>query len=233
MDKGEEAVRMGIHDGHRGRMRARFLKAGLNGFQPHEALELLLQFAIPQKDTNGIAHNLMDRYGSLAAVLRAPVEDLQTVNGIGEYSAVLLHLVLQINDMAEREAGQRKTQVIDSSRKAGEFLTKCLAGKTTEVIYMLSLNASCELLHCECLEEGSVNRAHLSVQKVVKEAILHSASRVILGHNHPGGSTELSAEDIEVTARVKAALATIDVTLDDHIIVANKEFVSMSDLMCL
>ena len=70
---------MGIHDGHREKMRARFLNAGLDSFAPHEALELLLYYAIPRRDTNAIAHTLMERYGSLTAVLNAPVEDLQKV----------------------------------------------------------------------------------------------------------------------------------------------------------
>ena len=84
---------MGIHDGHREKMRRRFLQGGLEAFADHEALELLLYYAIPRRDTNPIAHALMDRYGSLSAVLSAPVEDLQKVNGIGESAAVLLRLV--------------------------------------------------------------------------------------------------------------------------------------------
>ena len=87
---------MGIHDGHREKMRRRFLTAGLEPFADHEALELLLYYAIPRRDTNPIAHALMERYGSLSAVLSAPAEDLQKVAGVGESAAVLLRLAPQL-----------------------------------------------------------------------------------------------------------------------------------------
>ena len=110
---------MGIHDGHRGKMRQRFLKSGLEAFADHEALELLLYYAIPRRDTNPIAHALMDRYGSLPAVLSAPVEDLKKVEGIGENAAVLLKLVPQLQQKARLTEAER---VLNSSEKAGEFL---------------------------------------------------------------------------------------------------------------
>jgi len=92
---------LGIHDGHREKMRQRFLQGGLEHFADHEALELLLYYAIPRKDTNPIAHELMNRYGSLSAVLAAPVEDLQKTPGIGESAAVLLKLVSQLYQKAD------------------------------------------------------------------------------------------------------------------------------------
>ena len=103
---------MGIHDGHREKMRRRFLTGGLDGFADHEALELLLYYAIPRRDTNPIAHALMERYGSLSAVLAAPVEDLQKVEGIGERAAVLLKLVPQVCRMARLEEAQRQQQAM-------------------------------------------------------------------------------------------------------------------------
>lgn len=226
-------VRVGIHDGHRSRMRTRFLKDGLDSFAPHEALELLLHYAIPQRDTNATAHALMDRYGSLSAVLNAPVEDLKNVEGIGEYSAVLLKLVPKLCDMARMEDLLRQEVVLNNSDAAGRFLVSCLAGERTEVVYLLCLDASCKLVHCRRLEEGSANRAHLNVRKVVENALLHSANRVILGHNHPGGSSAPSPADIDVTAQVKTALTAIDVVLDDHIIVAGESYASMRQLSCL
>lgn len=108
---------MGIHDGHREKVRARFLTAGLDAFADHEALELLLYYAIPRRDTNPIAHALMERYGSLSAVLEAPVEDLRKVEGVGESAAVLLRLVPQLSRKA-RLADARET-VLNSAERAG------------------------------------------------------------------------------------------------------------------
>lgn len=223
----------GVHSGHRDRMRERFLKSGLNGFAPHEALELLLFYSIPQKDINPLAHALIERYGSLAAVFDAPVDDLITVKGVKMKTAVLLNLVPKICDMARVQESKRNDQVLGSADAAGRYLLKYLRGETNEVVYMVSMNADGMVLTCEKLEEGSVSRARLSTRKVVERALVHSASRVILGHNHPGGSPAPSAEDIASTARIKEALYAIDVRLDDHIIVAGDRYASMSNLALL
>ena len=118
---------MGIHDGHREKMRRRFLQGGLEPFADHEALELLLYYAIPRRDTNPIAHALMERYGSLAAVLDAPVEDLQKVEGVGESAAVLLKLVPQLYRKARLAEAERET-VLNSSERAGAYLLERFAG---------------------------------------------------------------------------------------------------------
>ena len=127
---------MGIHDGHREKMRKRFCETGLEGFADHEALELLLYYAIPRRDTNGLAHRLMLRYGSLAALLQAPVEDLQRVEGIGESAAVFLKLVPAFVYKAQRSAAGQDT-ILNSTEKAGRFLLSCFAGERNEAIYQL------------------------------------------------------------------------------------------------
>ena len=123
---------MGIHDGHREKMRQRFLKGGLESFADHEALELLLYYAIPRKDTNPIAHALMDRYGSLSAVLTAPVEDLRKVEGIGENAAVLLKLAPQLCRKARMADAEQET-VLNSSERAGAYLLERFADARNEV----------------------------------------------------------------------------------------------------
>ena len=112
---------MGIHDGHREKMRRRFLETGLDGFADHEALELLLYYAIPRRDTNPIAHAIMDRYDTLSGVLNAPVEDLQKVEGIGESAAILLSLVSKISRKA-RLADTGPDKILNSVEQAGAYL---------------------------------------------------------------------------------------------------------------
>ena len=219
---------MGIHDGHREKMRERFLAGGLEGFAPHEALELLLYYAIPRRDTNPIAHALMDRYGSLSAVLNAPVEDLQKVEGIGKSAAILIHTVAQINQKAAIDDAASE-HVLNSSERAGKYLLTRYSGKKRELVYQLCLDQKGKLLACKLLGEGGVTAAAVDVRQVVENAILTSASAVILSHNHPSGIALPSHEDYAVTVRVKAALATIGVTLTDHIIVADGDYVSMAD----
>ena len=138
---------MGIHDGHREKMRRRYLETGLEGFADHEALELLLYYAIPRRDTNPIAHALMERYGTLSAVLSAPVEDLQKVEGIGGSAAVLLSLVSRINRKA-RLADAAQETVINSTEQAGAYLLERFAGETREVVYLMCLDRKGKLLAC-------------------------------------------------------------------------------------
>lgn len=219
---------MGIHDGHREKMRQRFLKAGLEPFADHEALELLLYYAIPRRDMNPVAHALMDRYGSLSAVLSAPVEDLQKVDGIGENAAVLLKIVPQLCRKA-RMADTEQETVLNSSERAGTYLLERFADARNEEVYQLCLDRKGKLLACKRLGEGGVTNAELNLRKVMENAILTSASAVILAHNHPSGIALPSKDDYTTTDRVKKALKTIGVELADHIIVADGDFVSMAD----
>ena len=219
---------MGIHDGHREKMRRRFLETGLEGFADHEALELLLYYAIPRRDTNPIAHALMERYGSLSAVLNAPVEDLQRVEGIGESAAVLLSLVSRISRKA-RLADAAQETVINSTERAGTYLLERFAGETREVVYLMCLDRKGKLLGCKRLADGGAASADLNIRKVMETVLLTSASAVILSHNHPSGVALPSPEDTSTTLQVREALRTIGVELVDHIIVADRDFVSMAD----
>lgn len=221
-------MHVGIHDGHREKMRRRFVTSGLDAFADHEVLELLLYYVIPRRDINPIAHALMDRYGSLPAVLSAPMEDLQRTEGIGENAAVLLHLVPQVCRRA-RLAQAGEDQVLNSSERAGAYLLECFEGESKEVIYQLCLDRKGKLLACKRLGEGSVASADLDVRRLVENAILTGASAVILAHNHPSGVALPSDGDYTATMRVRTALNAIGIELADHIIVADGDFVSMAD----
>lgn len=218
---------MGIHDGHREKMRRRFQETGLEGFADHEALELLLYYAIPRRDTNELAHRLLTRYGSLSALLQAPIEDLRRVEGVGESAAVLLKLVPAFVYKAQRSAGQET--VLNSTEKAGRYLLTCFAGERNEVIYQLCLDRKGKLLARKRLSEGGSAAAELNIRRLVENALLSSASAVILSHNHPSGIALPSREDYTTTRRVQEALATIGVELLDHIIVAEDDYVSLAD----
>lgn len=217
---------MGVHDGHRKNMRSRYLSHGLEGFAPHEALELLLYYALPRRDTNAIAHALIDRYGSLSAALSAPVEDLQKVEGIGESAAILLNLVAPLYRKAVLSEAET---VLSTPERVGQYLIALFHGKQREYAYELCLDQKGRLLACRELAQGSSTSAAVEMRQVVEAAILTSASTVILAHNHPSGVALPSQEDYVFTDRAKAALATIGVMLADHIIVADDDYVSMAE----
>ena len=136
---------MGIHDGHREKMRQRFLKGGLENFADHEVLELLLYYAIPRRDTNPIAHALMERYGALSAVLNAPVEDLKKVPGIGESAAILLKLAPQVYSRARLADAEQET-VLNTVSRVGAYLLERFSGERNEVLYQLCLDRKGRLL---------------------------------------------------------------------------------------
>ena len=156
------------------------------------------------------------------------MEDLQKVEGIGERAAVLLKLVPQVCRMARLEEASREA-VLNSSERAGSYLLERFSGETREVIYELCLDRKGKLLACKRLGEGGVSYADLDIRKLVENALLTSASAVILAHNHPSGVALPSSEDYATTDRAKQALATVGIPLTDHIIVADQDFVSFAD----
>lgn len=219
---------MGIHDGHREKKRQQFLQHGLDSFADHEVLELLLFYAIPRKDTNPIAHALMDRFGSLDAVLAAPVEELCRVKGVGESAAALLKLIPQVYRRSRIAAAERE-RVLNSSQRAGDYLLELFTGETAEVLYELCLDRKGKLLACRRVGEGGVSSINVDLRKIVENALLTGASGVILSHNHPSGIALPSADDCAATVRVKEALKTVGLVLVDHIVVADGDYVSMAD----
>ena len=218
---------MGIHDGHREKLRRRFLDGGLDTFADHEALELLLFYAIPRRDTNELAHRLMEHYGTLDAVLTAPLEELTQISGIGENAAALIRLVPRLAQKARLSAAAREIVLSDAERM-GEYLLERFRGEKNEVIYQLCLDRKGKLIVCRRLNEGSVDSSELNIRRLVENALLSSASMVVLAHNHPSGIALPSPEDYVTTDRVEEALRVVGVQLVDHIIVADDDYVSMA-----
>lgn len=215
-----------IHKNHRKRLKARFLEQGLDNFTDYQVLELLLFFAIPQGDTNGLAHELINHFGSLSRVLEADYEELKKIPGIGDHSATLLALVTDLCRYYQVDCAKR-VEVLTTLDACGAYLVPRFFGRTNETVFLLCLDAKCKVLDCKEVGEGSVNSASISIRKIVEIALSTNATTVILAHNHPSGVAVPSAEDIQTTRRVAAALSTVEVHLADHIVVAEGDYVSM------
>lgn len=218
---------MAMHDGHRQRLKERFALEGLDNFNELQVLELLLFYAIPRVDTNPIAHRLLNKFGSLSQVLEAPVEELQKVEGVGRNTAVFLHLTTSVGRYYMVNRAMQNT-VLSTTEKCGEFLAPFFHGRRNETVFLLCLDAKCKLLCCQEVSEGSVNSAGVSPRKVVEIALGANATTVVLAHNHPSGIAVPSAEDVQTTYRVANALDTVEITLADHIIVADGDYTSMA-----
>ena len=214
------------HDGHRRRMRARYAKQGLEGFAGHEVLELLLFYAIPQKNVNPVAHELLERFGSLSGVLQAEPEQLRKVDGIGEYAAVYLSLFAKVARYAQLEkAGARVA--IPNRGAAEEYCINLLAGERHEVFYAICMDAQMRVLHNALIAKGSLSGVPAYPRLVAEAALNHNAHSVLLCHNHPGGSPGPSQADVESTRRLGVLLHGMEVKLADHIIVADERAFSM------
>ena len=220
-----------IHKGHRERLKQRFLEEGLDNFTDIQVLELLLFYAIPQRDTNPIAHALLNQFGSLSGVLEADVTQLKKVPGISDHSATLLALVTELCRYYQVDSAQRM-EILTTLDACGAYLVPRFFGRTKETVFLLCLDAKCKVLCCKEVGEGSVNSANVSVRKIVETALSSNATTVILAHNHPSGVAVPSAEDIQTTRRVAAALRAVEVHLADHIVVAEGDYVSMVQSGC-
>ena len=217
---------MTLHKGHRERLKKRFLEEGLDNFSDHQVLEILLYYCIPRIDTNEIAHDLINRFGSLPAVLEATPEELQKVSGIGKNSAVFLSLV----SAACRYYQVDKTRIskpLTSLDQIGQKFVARFAGRRNEMIYLLCLDAKCKEICCRLLAEGSVNCAGVSVRKIAEQALAVNATSVVLAHNHPSGVAVPSTDDVSTTYQTARALKAVGVDLLDHIVVADDDYISM------
>ena len=217
---------MSIHEGHRERMRKRFFHEGMDHFSDYEALELLLYYAIPRKDTNPIAHSLIDHFGSLGQVLDASVEELEQVSGISRNAAVLIHLVVGLGRLYGVKRAE-EIKILDTIEECGEYLKPYFFGRVNETVFLLCLDARCKVINCRKVGEGSVNSASISIRKIVEVALGSNAVSVVLAHNHPSGLAIPSAEDIQTTRRLGLALNAVEILLADHIVIAEDEFVSI------
>lgn len=219
---------MNEHAGHRERMRQRFLRHGLDSFDDHNILELLLFFALPRADTNVLAHRLLDAFGSLDGVFDAEPEKLMEVAGIGENAAVLIRLVPE----AARRYLMSKTargEVLKDSRAAGRFLMPRFFSSRSETVYMVCMDAKLKVLDCREMERGTTTSVNLGLRQIVRVALETNASAVLLAHNHSGGLAVPSEEDIEATLRARKVLAEVGVALTDHLVMSDDDFVSMAD----
>ena len=214
-----------VLQGHRARQRKKLLENGPRAFADHELLEMLLYYAIPRRDTNELAHRLLERFGSLQGVFSAPVEELSTVEGVGENAAVLLSLVPQIWQRSLQGASER---ILNSVDKCGEYFAELLSGSRREMLWQVCLDGKGKVLSSRCLAEGDVSMAAVSVRQVVEYALRAGAVAVVLAHNHPSGVALPSQEDCATTRLIRDALRTMNIQLVDHIIVADRDYVSMA-----
>ena len=217
-----------IHAGHRERLKTKYLEHGLDSFTDIEAIELLLLFSIPRRDTNETAHALLKQFRDFRGVMEAELSDLENVAGIGENSALLIRLVSDLNRRYAL-AGNGKKVRISGSSEAGAYLLPYFERCQEECSVLLCMDTAGRVIDCHRLAEGAPGMVSLAARELVDFALRDKAARVILAHNHPSGVALPSGSDVEATKRLYHMLKLIEVELSDHIIVGEGDFVSMRD----
>jgi len=216
------------HEGHRQRVKRRFIAEGMDSFSSYQVLEMLLFYAIPYKDTNEAAHNLLNTYGSLSGVFSADYHELAKIPGVGPHAAILIRMIPELARLYTKDRWKDKTQITDS-KNAGLFATSLFIGIEYEAFYMICLDSQNRVIIPVLISKGTINEAMIYPRIVVENALRHKAVMVILSHNHPGGSTEPSPADIHMTKKLTKALEVISVKIMDHIIVAGDKFTSLAE----
>lgn len=217
-----------MHDGHRDRLRERFAKEGLDSFDDHQILELLLFYSVPRIDTNPLAHRLCKEYKSLSDVFDAGIENLIKVPGISLKSAILISMIPQLSRRYRASRAGVKS-LLNSSEKAGQYAINLFDGRIYEAFFVICLDSQNRVNKDILINEGTLNEAPAYPRLIVEAALKHKADGVILVHNHPGGSKKPSAADIDATKKIRAALEPISIKVRDHIIVTADGYVSFAD----
>ena len=216
------------HEGHRERVRRDFLE---NGFSettpPHKILEMLLFYSIPRRDTNEIAHELINTFGSIQGVFDAPIDQLLKVKGITENTVALLKMILPIASIYRAEKVNHDKN-FTSTNQIGDYLLEKYLCYTKETVAITSFNGKGQILGFDVLAEGDSSSAELSIRKILEIVMKRNPVCVVLSHNHPSGFAIPSNEDLALTNKLFTLLANINVRLLDHIIIANNDYVSLA-----
>ena len=208
-----------LHQGHRQRLKQRFLEEGLESFEPHQILELLLFYALPRGDTNPLAHRLLNRFGSLEQVFLATPEQLMTIEGVSEHTAILLGLYLPtVHHFAPQRLMQEPPLRLNTPKATHEALAPLFLGRHIELAYVVCLNSADEVIDIILMGHGSEASVVFSCRKLLEAVLPSHAVRIILAHNHPTGACLPSSADVSSTQKILKALTYADIALSDHLI---------------
>lgn len=215
-----------MHEGHRERIKKKYITEGIDGFHDHEVLELALYYAIPRKNTNEIAHLLLNKFGSLSGVFDAPLNMLKEVDGMGESSSLFLKLIPDLARVYMDSASSHKGKVM-SIKQSCDKISLQFIGRSEEVVALMLFDAKGKILYNGIINKGTVNSVDLYARRIIEMIVLYNASAGLIAHNHPSGLAIPSQDDLESTFKLKKIFENMGVKFIDHIIVADGDYVSL------
>ncbi len=215
------------HAGHRDRLKKKFLKNGAEVMEKHEILELMLFYSIPRRDTNPIAHELLNKFGSISSLIDAPTEILRQ-EGISENTIVYLKMIPELCRLYMGERAEKSAELFDLA-SAVKIISAKFIGRTEEAVVLMLLNSARVRLFCEIVSYGTVSSCEMYSRKMMELAISNKATYAVVAHNHPSGSLMPSKDDIVATNKLIKSFAMVGVQLEDHLIISDKGYFSLKE----
>lgn len=211
--------------GHRARLKQRFLEGGGVGLAEYELLELALTYAIPRRDVKPLAKRLLVRFGGLNGVLNANHQELMSVDGMGESTAIFTKLMgAMAKKVAKSQIGGKP--LLDNRVGLLDYLYTRFADNTREELVALFVDTKLFLLGTETLFTGTLDATVAAPRELIKRALDHNAAGMIVAHNHPSGAPSPSEADVVFTKKLDEVCAALGITLFDHVIVGAEEHYS-------
>lgn len=215
-------------EGHRQRLREKFLQNGIAGFLDYEVIELLLTLNTPRRDCKETAKELLRRFKTLQGVFEANAEELSRVKGVGPANILGLKLIKEVADRyLEKKIVHRN--VISNSQDLRDYLSHAIGQRSREVFVGIFLDAKNRVNALEILFQGTLTMSSVYPREVIVKALEHRAAAVIFAHNHPSGDTSPSPEDIAITRRLFFACRHVGITVHEHVITGDNELYSFAD----
>lgn len=205
------------HAGHRERLRHDFLNMGLEAMHPHRVLELLLFYSIPRADTNNIAHDMLNKFGSIAGVFNAPINELRDMHGVSENTVILLKMIPQL--FALYAASVNEGVILNTTSKLCKYFLSQLAGVAEEQIIIACLDDSMCISKFVRIARGDSGSVAVENKRIVEAVISSGCTLCVMAHNHPLSSCQPTKEDIDSTNVLMKVLKYIGITLSEHIVV--------------
>lgn len=216
-----------LHEGHREKMKARFLETGYSGFSEHQIIEMMLFYVYAQTDTNEIAHRLINHYGSLAGIFDASYDDLIENGKLPPRAAFLFKMIPELIPIYHDSRSHLK--VYSNMESLKRLFEPYFVGIDHEEFRVACFDAALRLNCCLTVTQGSPTGSAVDMRKLAEAAIRANAVCIAIAHNHPNGSPMPSIEDIRATKLINEAMSNIDIKLLDHIIIGKNETISMRE----
>lgn len=224
----KEKIKVNVHDDYRKRMRDKYIENGLAVFADHEIIEFLLYYAIPRKDVNPLAHQLLSHFGSVSAVLEASVDSLTQIEGIGENTATFIHFLFDLFTRYNRDTHMRTK--LSSSAVAKAYCKRLYTEPNVEQFFVICVGPSNKIISQRLINSGTMTKVNVNIRQITDFALKNRCERIIISHNHTTDRCMPSDEDISFTRSIICSCMLNDIDVLDHIVVSRGESSSFAEL---